>query len=115
MFPPTIRTRKNRLRSFVVLLRYADWADAVSIAENHKAHLMAAVLPLGMAPLEAGKVYVKLLSSCLAGEHAIAVYTSGTVLEPGAYQRETQSMREGERYCCVFYLIHRDCLPFRRR
>ena len=39
----------------------ADWADAVSIAENHKAHLMAAVLPLGMAPLEAGKGYVKLL------------------------------------------------------
>ncbi len=74
----------------------ADWADAVSIAENHKAHLMVAVLPLGMAPLEAGKVYVKLLSSCLAGEHAMAVYTSGTVLEPGAYQRETQSMREGE-------------------
>ena len=72
-----------------------SWPDAVRIAATHAAHLMVAVLPRDMAPVEAGKTYVKLISSCLEGEHAVAAYTSGTVLEPAFYQRITEEMERG--------------------
>lgn len=72
-----------------------SWPDALRIAATHAAHLMVAVLPSDLAPVEAGKTYVKLISSCLEGEHAVAAYTSGTVLEPAFYQRITEEMERG--------------------
>lgn len=72
------------------------WPGAVEAAASHRAHLMVAVLPRDMEPLEAGKTYVKLISSCLEDENAIGVYTSGTVLEPAFYQKGTAAMEQGE-------------------
>ena len=72
-----------------------EWPAATEVAAQHKAHLMIAVLPSDMAPLEAGKTYVKIISSCLEDANATGVYTSGTVLEPQAYQQETARMEQG--------------------
>lgn len=72
-----------------------SWKEAVSVAANHEAHLMVAVLPRDMAPVEAGKVYVKIMSSCLDDKNAVAAYTSGIVLKPDSYQEVTESMKQG--------------------
>ena len=72
------------------------WPEASQVTAGHVAHLMVAVLPRDMAPVEAGKTYVKLMSSCLESENAIGAYTSGTVLEPAFYQKVTDSMEQGK-------------------
>lgn len=71
------------------------WPDASRVAANHVAHLMIAVLPRDMAPVEAGKTYVKIMSSCLETNSAIGAYTSGTVLEPAFYQKIAAEMEQG--------------------
>ena len=72
------------------------WPEAVTVTKGHKAHLMIAVLPRDMVSLEAGKTYVKIITSCLDAENAIGVYTSGTVLEPAFYRNGTAAMEQGE-------------------
>lgn len=57
---------------------------------------MVAVLPREMEPLEAGKTYVKVITSCLDAENAIGVYTAGTVLEPEFYRKGAAAMERGE-------------------
>lgn len=72
------------------------WPEAVAVTKRHVAHLMIAVLPRDMAPVEAGKTYVKVITSCLEAENAIGVYTSGTVLEPEFYRNGAAAMERGE-------------------
>ena len=72
------------------------WPGAAQAAAGHAAHLMIAVLPRDMAPVEAGKTYVRIMSSCLEDKNAIAAYTSGTVLEPAFYQKVTDEMQQGK-------------------
>ena len=71
------------------------WPEASQVAAGHVAHLMIAVLPRDMAPVEAGKTYVKIMASCLESRNAVAVYTSGTVLEPAFYRAVVSEMEEG--------------------
>lgn len=72
------------------------WPEASQVTASHVAHLMVAVLPRDMAPVEAGKTYIKIMSSCLESENAIGAYTSGTVLEPAFYQKVTAGMEQGK-------------------
>ena len=72
------------------------WPEAVAVTKRHAAHLMIAVLPREMEPLEAGKTYVKVITSCLDAENAIGVYTAGTVLEPEFYRKGAAAMERGE-------------------
>ncbi len=72
------------------------WTDASRVAASHVAHLMIAVLPRDMAPVEAGKTYVKIMSSCLESDNAVGAYTSGTVLEPAFYQNVVAEMEQGK-------------------
>ena len=72
------------------------WKEALEVTKEHKAHLMIAVLPGEKKPLDAGMDYVKIVSSALEDPSAVAVYTSGTVLEPKAYQNEVQNMKDGK-------------------
>lgn len=80
--------------------RYAGnnglWPEAAAVARRHVAHLMIAVLPRELAPLEAGNVYVKVITSCLEAANAIGVYTAGTVLEPEFFRREAAAMEQGK-------------------
>lgn len=71
------------------------WAGASEAAAKHVAHLMVAVMPRDMEPVEAGKTYVKIMSSCLESGNVIGAYTSGTVQEPLFYQQIVQEMKQG--------------------
>lgn len=73
------------------------WKGAVDAAKEHQAHIVVTVLPQGdCRPVETGKLFVKLASSCLKQENATAIYTSGTVLEPEMYCAVAEDMKEDE-------------------
>lgn len=72
------------------------WPQAVEVTKTHVAHLMVAVLGRGASPIEAGKLMVKVCSSCLKAENAIGLYASGTVFQPEFYQKAAAMMNEGE-------------------
>ena len=72
------------------------WSEAVEVTKTHKAHLLVAVLPRELPPVEAGKLYVKVVSACLKQPNAIGVYTSGTVFQPEFYIEVASMMREDE-------------------
>ena len=71
------------------------WPQAAETARAHKAHLLAAVLGQGADPLERGRLFVKLLSSCCGQRHAGGVYTSGTVFQPEFYRDFSMMMKDG--------------------
>ncbi len=66
---------------------HAVWSEAKEAVQQHTAHLMAAVLPSEMAVEEAGQLYCKILSAALEDDIALAVYTSGTMIEPKQFQQ----------------------------
>lgn len=80
--------------------RYAEtnymWQDAVEVTKTHQAHILVAVLPHGLTPVEAGKLYVKVVSTCLRQPNAIGVYTSGTVFQPEFYIEVAEMMKDDE-------------------
>ncbi len=67
---------------------------SVAAAKNHQAHLLVAVL--GAASLEAGKLYVKVASTCLKASNALGIYDCGTVWLPENYIQSAMLMKEGE-------------------
>ena len=73
------------------------WADAVKVAEDHKAHLMIAVISQNKDDvIENGKYYTKLISAACKQETASGVYTSGVVFEPAFYEQVSYIMKEDE-------------------
>ena len=53
--------------------------QSVAAAQNHQAHLLVAVLGRDAAPLEAGKLFVKMAATCLKAPNALGIYDCGTV------------------------------------
>lgn len=78
---------------------HSVWQGAKEAAVSHTAHLMVAVLPDTMSAMDAGMLYCKVLSSALQHDYALAVYSSGTILEPVKFQQNTAQIEDG-------------CLPF---
>ncbi len=70
------------------------WKEAVEAAEEHKAHLLVAVLGKETDLLERGKLFVKITASCCRQNNATGVYTSGTVFEPQFYADFAEVMKE---------------------
>lgn len=62
------------------------WKEAVEVTKSHRAHLVVAVLSQDKPMLEAGTLLVKLGAACLKQQHAIAINTAGTVMEPNVYK-----------------------------
>lgn len=62
------------------------WKEAVEVTKSHKAHLIVAVLSHDKPMVEAGTLLVKLSAACLKQQHAIAINTAGTVMEPNVYK-----------------------------
>lgn len=62
------------------------WKEAVEVAKSHRAHLVVAVLSQDKPMMEAGTLLVKLGAACLKQQHAIAINTAGTVMEPNVYK-----------------------------
>ena len=73
----------------------AVWPDAQVAVCQHTAHLMIAVLPDTMQALDAGRVYCTILSAALEDDAALAVYTSGTILEPKQVQQHMAEAGDG--------------------
>jgi hypothetical protein len=58
------------------------WKDAVEVTKTHVAQIILAVMTRSGSPLDAGRLYTKLASSCLKLPNAIGIYSSGTVFQP---------------------------------
>ena len=69
--------------------------QSIAAAQNHKAHLMVAVLGAA-TPLDAGELYVKVASTCLKASNALGIYDCGTVWLPEFYIQSAMVMNEGE-------------------
>lgn len=61
------------------------WKEAVEVTKSHKAHLVVAILSHGKPMVDAATLFVKICATCLKQQHAIAINTSGTVMEPNFY------------------------------
>lgn len=70
------------------------WKNAVEAAKSHKAHILISVLGKDADLLEAGKLFTKVVSSCLKQDHAIAVYTDGAVFQPQFYREVASLMQQ---------------------
>lgn len=68
---------------------------SVAAAQNHKAHLLVAVLG-HHSPLKAGELFVKVASTCLKASNALGIYDCGTVWLPENYIQSAMIMKEGE-------------------
>lgn len=72
------------------------WEGAVEAARLHKAHILVSVLGKGADLVERGKLFTKVVSSCLKQEYAIAVYTDGVVFQPIFYREVASLMQQDE-------------------
>lgn len=70
------------------------WKNAVEAAKSHKAHILISVLGKDADLLEVGKLFTKVVSSCLKQDHAIAVYTDGAVFQPQFYREVASFMQQ---------------------
>lgn len=70
------------------------WPDAVEVTKSHKAHILISVLGKDADLLERGKLFTKMVSSCLKQKNAIAVYTDGTVFQPEFYRDIASVMQQ---------------------
>ena len=72
------------------------WPGAVEAAENHKAHLVAAIMGTEPNMIEQGKLFVKLLACCCNQKNVLGIYSSGTVFEPQFYEDCARVMKDDE-------------------
>lgn len=61
------------------------WKDGVEIVKTHKAQLIVCIMGDSPDILAKGKLYVKLASSALKQENALALYNEGAVFPPDMY------------------------------
>ena len=74
---------------------FMDRENALAAAQNHKAHVMIAVMDKEHSPRERGELYVKLVSTLLKAPNALGVYTNGTVWLPDYFIRVSEDLKEG--------------------
>lgn len=72
------------------------WKDAVEVSKSHKAHILVSVLGKDADLLDRGKLFTKVVSSCLKQDNAIAVYTDGAVFQPQFYRAAASIMQQDE-------------------
>ena len=75
---------------------FMDRENALAAAQNHKAHVMIAVMDKEHSPRERGELYVKLVSTLLKAPNALGVYTNGTVWLPDYFIQVSQDLKEGD-------------------
>jgi hypothetical protein len=61
------------------------WEEANSVAEKHQAHLIVTVMKKNQSTLDAGKLFVKVVSSISKQSNVIGLNTLGSVLNPKEY------------------------------
>ncbi len=75
---------------------FMDRENALAAAQNHKAHVMIAVMDKEHSPRERGELYVKLVSTLLKAPNALGVYTNGTVWLPDYFIQVSEDLKEGD-------------------
>lgn len=71
------------------------WPEAVSVAQEHRAHLLVAVLPHEKPLTDAGILLAKLNVSALKQPHATGVNMLGTVFAPNFYTDCAECLHNG--------------------
>lgn len=61
------------------------WPGGVEQTKKHKAHLVVGLLNLGLTPVQAGRMMVKVLDSCCRQKGVLGVYANGAVYQPQFY------------------------------
>ncbi|WP_288632962.1 DUF4261 domain-containing protein [Butyricimonas virosa] len=82
------------------------WSEAVEKTKTHKAHVLVAVLARDLSPVEAGKLFVKVVATCLKQSNAIGVYVSGTVFQPDFYVKVADRMKNNDHVLPVLNWIY---------
>lgn len=85
------------LEEGAVVAEQSIWTEAGYAVRMHRAHLMVAVLPAELKAMEAACIYCEMIDSALKDSSALAVYTSGTILDPLQFQYYTMKMVEEKR------------------
>lgn len=70
------------------------WRDAEKFVARHKAHLLVTVMGDGDM-IDRARLYVKVTSSLLAQETAIALYSEGAVYQPEMFRDCASMLRDG--------------------
>ena len=70
------------------------WKDAVEITKTHKAHIMLSVSGPKSKYKELSILLVKLISSCLKQDNAIAVFQYSNIYEPKVYQEAAKITKD---------------------
>lgn len=70
------------------------WPEAVDAAKNHKAQIIVSVIGKEAGLIERGKLFTKIVASCLRQDGATAVYTDGAVFHPGFYNDVASLMKK---------------------
>lgn len=72
------------------------WREGVEIVKTHKAQLIVSILGDTEDIIAKAKLYVKLASSALNQENALAFYNEGAVFPPDMYRAFSEPMKNGE-------------------
>ncbi|HZG17038.1 MAG TPA: DUF4261 domain-containing protein [Candidatus Bathyarchaeia archaeon] len=74
------------------------WPEAADVTKTHIAHIIVAVFNRSGSPLDSGRMYTKLASSCLKLPNAIGIYTSGTVFQPELFLDMADLMKANDAF-----------------
>jgi hypothetical protein len=81
------------------------WKDGAEVTKTHVAQIILAVFNRSCSPLDSGRLYTKLATSCLKLPNAIGIYTSGTVFQPELYLEMAEVMKSGNTFP-LLNLVH---------
>ncbi|MCI8422849.1 MAG: DUF4261 domain-containing protein [Lawsonibacter sp.] len=70
-------------------------AEAVAAAQNHRAHVLAAVVDSEHSPRQQGELYVKIASTLLKAPNALGIYTNNTVWLPDYFIQVSEDLKAG--------------------
>lgn len=82
------------------------WKEAVEKTQAHVAQIIVAVFTRSGSPLDSGKLYAKLTSSCLKLPNAVGLYSSGTVFHPGLFVDFAELMKTDDDMFPLLNLVH---------
>lgn len=82
------------------------WKDAVEKTKTHVAQIILAVFTRSGSPLDSGKLYAKLASSCLKLPNAVGLYSSGNVFHPGMFVDFAELMKTDDDMFPLLNLVH---------
>lgn len=72
------------------------WPGGVEQVKGHRAHLVVALFNLGLTPVQAGQLMVKLLLTCCRQGGVLGVYANHVVYQPQFYLDVAQMLDQGQ-------------------